>query len=142
MRNIASLLKPGGRAYVKAPYRFAVFAILNRVLPVRFKNRIMHYLFPGKSGDGFPAFYDGCSPSAMLANAATCGLEPAGQQRVYYSTYFTFFVPSYLVWRAISLLQYALDRDYCEAFELVLVKHAAGDGGETGQSADAGKTQL
>lgn len=125
MRGLASLLKDGGELYIMVPYRYACFAMLNRVLPNDLKKRILHYLFPNKVGDGFPAYYLNCTASKMRESAEKAGLSFDGINKFYYSTYFTFFFPFYLVWRAITGIQYLFDRDYCERFEILFKKESA-----------------
>lgn len=120
--GLASMLAPGGRCYIKLPCRKALFARLNLIMPNKMKRRIMHAVFPHKEGDGFPAFYDKAVPSAVQKIAQTAGLEIAAEKRNFRSSYFTFFLPAYVVWRTLATLQYMTDRDYCESFEMVLCK--------------------
>lgn len=122
MRGLASLLKDGGELYIMVPYRYACFAVLNRLLPNEFKKRLLHYLFPNKIGDGFPAYYLNCTASSMRESAEKAGLQFDGLNKFYFSTYFTFFFPFYLVWRLITGVQYLVDRDYCERFEILFRK--------------------
>lgn len=120
--GLALMLAPGGRCYVKLPCRKALFARLNLILPNELKRRILHAVFPHKEGDGFPAFYDKAVPSAIQTIAQSAGLGIAAEKRNFRSSYFTFFLPVYVIWRAFATLQYMTDRDYCESFEMVLCK--------------------
>lgn len=126
LEGLSFMLAPGGYCFLELPYRNAVFARLNMVLPNEFKRRVLHAVFPHKRGDGFPAYYDQCLPSRVEALAAGNGLEKIAEKRHYRSTYFGFFLPLYLVWRMITVGQYLFDRNYCERFEMVLHKPVGG----------------
>lgn len=121
LKVLGKMLKPGGSLYVKIPNRRAVFAFLNRYIPNEAKRKMMHYVFPQKSGDGFVAYYDQGVPSKMVAGAQDAELELVEMNKFYRSTYFYFFVPAYLAWRFITLFQ-MLDKDYCESFEMIFRK--------------------
>lgn len=122
--SLSKMLRDGGQLYICVPYRFAIFAIVNRILPNEFKKRMLHYIFPKKCGDGFPAYYLDCTLSRMERVAAKSGLAktPDTVNKVYMSSYFTFLFPLYLIWRILTIFQYAFDRDYCERFEVVFEK--------------------
>ena len=122
--GISRMLSPNGRCYIKVPCRKAFFARLNLLLPNDVKRRIMHAIFPEKKGDGFPAFYDRTTPIEFSKLARLAGLEVVAEKRNYRSTYFSFFFPLYLLWRGFSSVQYLIDRNYCESFDLVLHKSA------------------
>lgn len=133
MQNLAGMLQDGGELYIKVPYKFAIFAMLNRVMPQEAKRKILHYIFPDKIGDGFPVYYKGCRLTAMK-NAQTHGLRISRTNKHYTSSYFMFFLPFYLVWRLGTVIQYVVDRDYCESFEVILKKQ--GDASSSGTAAD------
>lgn len=122
IRGLASLLAEGGHCFVKLPCRRAVFAQLNLLLPNEMKRKLMHAVFPKKKGDGFPAFYHRGTPSELHAIAQVAGLEVVAEKRNYWSSYFSFLFPLYLLWRGIATVQYLMDPDYCESFEMVLHK--------------------
>jgi 2-polyprenyl-6-hydroxyphenyl methylase/3-demethylubiquinone-9 3-methyltransferase len=88
------------------------------------KRKIMHAVFPHKKGDGFPAFYQSGTPSEFHELARAAGLRVVSEKRNYRSSYVTFFLPLYLLWRGVATVQYLIDRDYCESFEMVLHKPA------------------
>lgn len=122
---IASILKPGGRAYIFAPSRNALFARLNLLLPQAVKEKILFALFPAKATghDGFPAFYDKCTPHQIAALAAKNGLLVEQRALFWTSSYFTIFVPAYLLWRAYQGLSYLIKGDNAaETFIFVLMK--------------------
>jgi 2-polyprenyl-6-hydroxyphenyl methylase/3-demethylubiquinone-9 3-methyltransferase len=122
---IASCLKPGGHACLFAPGRNALFAILNRVLPEGPKQRLLFAVFPHKAQghDGFPAYYDHCTPKRMERLFAANGLEVVERRLYWTSSYFFAFTPAYLAWRAYQALAYGLVRhDAAETFAYLLRK--------------------
>lgn len=120
--GLYTLLAPGGRCFVKVPCRRALFAQINLLLPNSVKKKLLHSIFPDKRGDGFPVFYDRSYPSAIRLIAKQQGMEVLAERRHYRSTYFSFLFPLYVFARLAATLQYLLDRDYCESFEVVLFK--------------------
>jgi 2-polyprenyl-6-hydroxyphenyl methylase/3-demethylubiquinone-9 3-methyltransferase len=112
IEGLSLMSVPGGRCFLELPCRHAAFARLNMVLPNELKRRMMHAVFPHKSGDGFPAFYDQCLPSKIEQLANRSGFEKLAERRSYRSTYFGFFFPLYVVWRLVTICQYLLDPDY------------------------------
>ena len=121
------MLKPGGKIYIKTTCRFALYARLNRILPEGLKRRILFSFFPKKAGDGFPAFYRKCSIGEISAIARDCDLVPdRPPNKSYYSSYFSFFVPMYAVWRTATAVQAAVNQEYCERFEIVFRKSEPG----------------
>ena len=124
IKGCASLLKPGGRAYTFCPNRRAWFAILNRALPERMKQKLLFGIFPEKRDkQGFPAFYDDCTPAEMTTNMEAAGLKVVRVDYFFVSSYFMFFFPLYLLWR---LATYPLMRlwpsRYCETFIIQAVR--------------------
>ena len=122
LAGLFATLEPGGRCFVKVPCRKAAFARLNRALPERLKRRLMHGIFPHKKGDGFPAFYDRATPRQFRRICNEVGFRIIAERRNLRSSYFSFLFPLYVLWRAASSIQYGLDPDYCESFEMVLDK--------------------
>ena len=135
MRAIASCLKPGGRAFIFAPCRNAVFARLNLMLPQKVKERLLFALFPSKAEghDGFPAFYDKCTPKELEQLAESNGLEIEQRRLFWMSSYFTVLFPAFLGWRLLQAVSYLLlGKDAAETYIYVLRKRDAvepvGDG--------------
>lgn len=120
LETLIGMLNDGGTLYLKLPSRQAMFARLNLLLPNALKRKILHAVFPHKSGDGFPAYYDQSTPDKIAAICADLGLSVQEKNLVKFSSYFTFFLPLYLVWRLVTLIQNAVLADYCESFELRL----------------------
>ncbi|MFW8637589.1 class I SAM-dependent methyltransferase [Cribrihabitans pelagius] len=124
LENLLSALKPGGHALIRTPCRHAVFAHLNRWLPEGLKRRLLHSIFPHKETDGFPAFYNRCSPPEFKAIISENGGRIFHLERCYWSSYFTAFFPVYAAWRFFSLLQLAFVSGYCENFAIIVGKNA------------------
>ena len=125
--TIISLLQPRGRAFIKLPCKKAAFARLNTILPNELKRRIMHAVFPKKLGDGFPAYYDRCTPSELHSLLKEHDVVILSETRTYWSSYFSFFLPLHIIWRIITLFQIRCDPDYCEAFAIVFEKKGTVD---------------
>jgi len=121
---IAGILKPGGRALLFVPSRHAVYARLNLLLPQRLKERILFGLYPERRrSQGFPAFYDRCTPAAMEAAAARHGLESEVRRVYFQSDYFRFCAPIHAAWRCWTLLFHSIAGDQAaETYSLVLRK--------------------
>jgi 2-polyprenyl-3-methyl-5-hydroxy-6-metoxy-1,4-benzoquinol methylase len=126
-KAIESILKPGGLALLFVPSRNAVFARLNIILPQNLKKFLLHTIFPNtKQNQGFPSYYDKCTPSEFLRMASSNNLMLVESRFYYISTYFSFFFPAYLVWRLWVLLFHSLLKEQAaETFSMVFRK---GDG--------------
>ena len=123
---IASMLAPGGKALIFVPCRNALFARLNRLLPQKWKKRLLFGLFPHvRAAQGFPSFYDRCTPDEFRAIGAAHQLTCEQETCFYMSAYFSFFLPFYLLWRFWMLLARTVGgAQYCETFAMVLCKTA------------------
>jgi 2-polyprenyl-6-hydroxyphenyl methylase/3-demethylubiquinone-9 3-methyltransferase len=124
MRAIASILKPNGTALIFLPSRNAVFARLNLLLPQELKRRILHAVFPSTIRDqGFPAFYDRCTPRDFRSLANSSGLTVETCKTYFRSSYFTFFFPLHFLWRVwLLLFRWAAGEQAAETFSLALRK--------------------
>ncbi|MEW6255295.1 MAG: methyltransferase domain-containing protein [Pseudomonadota bacterium] len=125
MRAMASTVRPGGRIFIFAPCRNAMFARLNRLLPEGVKRRILFLLFPqkGEGHDGFKAYYDRCTPSQIEALAHANGLLVEERRLFWTSSYFSVLVPAFVAWRLMQLLAYFVVKDdAAETFIYVLRK--------------------
>ena len=135
VRSIASILRPGGVALVFVPSGNTAFARLNRLLPERVKRGILFTLFPEKrEKQGFPAFYDRCTPACFDRHAACAGLIVESRRVYFRSSYFSFCFPAYLAWRLWLLFYAALCGDEAaETFAVALrkpvVPHVTGECG-------------
>lgn len=117
-RGIASFARSGGVVVTFCPNRRAWFARLNRLLPERLKRAILFFVFPGKrERQGFPAFYDGCTPAELRKNMLRAHICCTEIRYYFTSSYFMFFVPVYLVWRLLTFpLMKLWPSRYCETF--------------------------
>lgn len=122
IRTLSKMLEDGGVLYLKLPCRYAMFAKLNLMLPNELKRKVMHTVFPHKIGDGFKAYYDRSTPHQIIEICEANGLQLQEKSLIKWTSYFSFFFPLYVVWRMITVVQNAVISDYCEAFELTLVK--------------------
>ncbi len=128
IRAIGSCLKPGGRAFLFMPSRYAVFAQINRRLPQKLKEKLLFALFPSKATghDGFEAFYDHCTPKQIKALADAHGMDVEEKQLYWISSYFTIFFPAFILWRMYQgLLWLLIQEQACETFCIVLKKRAS-----------------
>jgi 2-polyprenyl-6-hydroxyphenyl methylase/3-demethylubiquinone-9 3-methyltransferase len=122
---IASVLKPGGIAAIFVPCRNAWFARLNLMLPQRLKEKLLFTLIPekGDGHEGFPAYYNRCTPKDFTRMAASHGMTVEIQREFWKSSYFSVLVPFYAVWRAWTLLgRYVIGPQACETFAMILRK--------------------
>jgi len=122
--SISSLLKSGGIALIFVPSRNAVFARLNIILPQKIKKYLLHTIFPdSKRNQGFPSYYDKCTPAGFEKLAKNHNLSIVEQRFYYISSYFSFFFPAHLVWRVWVLFFYFIAKDNAaETFSVVLKK--------------------
>lgn len=120
--SIASFLKPGGVALIFVPSRNAVFARLNLLFPERLKRYLLFTIYPQTRRDqGFPSYYDRCTPAEFRAMAEHAGLEVKEAKYYYVSSYFTFFAPMHVLWRAwILLFRGAANEQAAETFCMAL----------------------
>lgn len=116
--GLSQMLKPGGRCYLAAPCRLAPFAILNRWVPERLKRAMLFRFLPEKAGDGFVARYDRCTPSEFRSIIKARNAIVFYEKRFFWSSYFSIFLPAYIVWRLVSALAKRLSPDYCERFHM------------------------
>lgn len=123
-RALASILRPGGVALLFVPCRNALFARLNLLLPESVKRSLLFGFYPGvREHQGFPSYYQHCTPSALGRIAEAHGLEVLEIRPHWASGYFHAFLPAYAGWRAWTILARELDRrDFCETFTLILRK--------------------
>lgn len=122
--SIAGILKSGGLALLFVPSRNAVFARLNLWIPHKLKQSILYSVFPHTMrNQGFPAYYDKCSPKDFSTFARKHGFIIVDERHYYISSYFSFFFPAYLIWR-IWILGFHLIRgkQAAETFSMALRK--------------------
>lgn len=120
--SMSSILRKGGCALIFVPSRNAVFARLNILLPQRIKLFLLHSIFPNSRRDqGFPSFYNRCTPRDFRLLAAKHGFEVEELHTYYVSSYFSFFFPLYLLWRVWVLMFEKIDSEQAaETFSMKL----------------------
>lgn len=121
---IASILKPGGTALIFLPSRNAVFARINLLLPEALKRKILYTVFPSAERDqGFPAYYDRCTPRDFRRLAARSNLAVEVCRPYFRSSYFSFFFPLHFLWRLwILAFRFVAGEQAAETFSLALKK--------------------
>jgi SAM-dependent methyltransferase len=124
--SIASFLRPGGIAIIFVPSRNAIFARLNLLLPERLKRLVLFGIFPQtRHGQGFPSYYDKCTPHEFRVSARAVGLEFEQVKYYYCSTYFSFFAPLHIMWRLwVVLFRSIAGEQAAETFSVALRKTA------------------
>lgn len=122
--GIKSCLKIGGLCALFVPSKNAIFAKINRILPAKMKQQILFTLYPhAKKCQGFPAYYDRCTPIEINEIAQSLGFEILEERYYYTSSYFSFFFPLYVLWRIYLLASYCMAKEQAsETFGLVLRK--------------------
>jgi 2-polyprenyl-3-methyl-5-hydroxy-6-metoxy-1,4-benzoquinol methylase len=127
VRGIASALKPGGVALVFVPSSKAWFARLNRILPQAAKGKILFAIFPEKRHThGFPALYDRCTLADFYSHAAGASLIVEQRRAYFASSYFSFFLPLYVIWRLwILYSRHFYGEQAAETFAVALRSPAA-----------------
>ena len=122
--SIYSLLKPGGIALIFVPSENALFARMNRILPDSFRRKILFTIYPDKlMSSGFPAYYKNCTPKQFSKMALACGFSIIEERCYYWSSYFSFLLPLYILWRIWLILFYALaGKEAAEGFAVALKK--------------------
>lgn len=124
IRAVASTLKPGGEALIFVPCRNAIFARINLLLPEALKRKVLFTTLPQtEEAQGFPSYYQDCTPSGLSRIGKRHGLEVVRLETYWASFYFYPFFPAYLLWRTWQLIARKLGKtDFCETFVLVLRK--------------------
>jgi len=103
------VLKPGGLFASLLPSRYALFAILSRLLPDSARESLVHRLVAG-AGDThrFHAYYDRCCAGALERVLADAGFDIVELVPGYYGAgYFSFFFPLWLAvagWELLTML--------------------------------------
>lgn len=130
-KAIASILKPGAFAIIFTPSRHAWFAKLNLLLPEKIKRNLLFKLFPEKAEghDGFPAYYNLCSPKEFRQLAEKNSLKVVEVRPYYLSSYFQIFFPLYLISRIwLLLFSYLYKEDAAETFAMVVQRPTSQSG--------------
>jgi SAM-dependent methyltransferase len=99
VKNAHAALKEGGYFIHAFPGKYALFAIINQIIPHEISQKILFYLFPGKKlTSGFQAYYDKCCYVKMKKLLETNGFYVEHIECNYYqSSYFSVFFPAYIL---------------------------------------------
>lgn len=108
MREISRILKPGGKFICAIPNKFALFAVINQMLPNWLARKILFTLRPEtREGHGFKAYYDRTYYPAMQKLLARYGFVGTKFAFTYnQSIYFAFFLPFGLISLMWDFLMY------------------------------------
>ena len=123
--SFASILKPEGHLLIVVPCRNAVFARINLLLPETLKRTILFNIFPHKATghEGFPAFYDRCTPQQFRDMATRHGFAIDALIPHFYSSYFSFFLPAFVLWRVwVLIFSFFRGEQAAEVFSMICRK--------------------
>jgi ubiquinone/menaquinone biosynthesis C-methylase UbiE len=127
LRESHRVLRPGGVAIHIFPSRYAPFALINRALPHRFSQWLLHRLYAeSRERGGHLAYYDHCSPRAMTLSFQQAGFTVRSLEVSYLqSSYYRFFLPLFLLSAGYELLIRALHlRSLCAQVLIVAEKRS------------------
>ena len=97
LANVFRVLRPGGRVIVTFANRWATFAIINQLIPVRLKRMLLRHLVPGSDGVlGFETHYSSYSQFRSALKAAGF-IEEVSYSSFDGTVYFRFFAPLWLL---------------------------------------------
>ena len=98
------VLEPGGHFVVLVPNRHAFSSVLNRLIPDRLAQLLLHALVPGSAGRlGFPAHYDRTTSADLRRLLSKYDMDVVEEHVTYYqASYFAFFLPLYVLCAAFE----------------------------------------
>lgn len=109
-RNIARVLRPGGRTLHLLPCRYALFALVARLLPFALAKNVLHVLIPASRGVvEFDVVYDHTHPNALKRVFEAAGfreveVECTWDQSAYFHALFPLFLVILLYQRVAEAL--------------------------------------
>lgn len=108
-RNMARVLKPGGKALHLVPGRYSLFGIATRVLPFKPLLKLLHAVKPETKGIiEFDVYYDHCYPAALRKAFLDAGFTDVSIDVCWAQPgYFEPFLPAFLL---TSLYEYVVRR--------------------------------
>ena len=93
------VLRPGGFCIHVLPCKFALFALINQILPHKLGRKMLLYCHQSAAARGiFPAYYHRCYNNGMKRLFVENGFQIEEIRRYYFqSFYFEFFLPLFLL---------------------------------------------
>lgn len=125
--GMADALAPGGTMAHFLPCRNALFARLNLLVGTSIAQRLLKLAWPGQSAvNGFPAYYDACTPRQLGRLCQSNGLDVVETQPYFASAYVKFLFPLHVVdvARQVTCMWLGLT-SMCETFTIVAHKPAS-----------------
>lgn len=116
VKEVSRIIKPGGKFISVFPCKFALFAIINQMLPNWLARKILFSIMPESKGIcGFKAYYDSCYYPAIQRLLVKNGFEDINFAFQYsQSGYFAFFAPFAIISLLWDFLMYILNlRSLC-----------------------------
>lgn len=97
--NASKALKKDGVFINLFPCRYAIFAMINRILPKKFAKNLLYFFLPGAKKDcGFPAYYEDLYYKKIIDDYHKAGFKI---EKIYLrylqADYYTFFIPLFLI---------------------------------------------
>lgn len=98
-QEMARVLRPGGQTLHLLPCRYALFAVLARVVPFDFAKRVVHTIVPGSKGVvEFDVYYDHGHPKELERVFSAAGFSDVEVRCVWdQAAYFHAFFPLFLL---------------------------------------------
>ena len=93
------VLSPGGMSVHLIPCRYALFAVIARILPFQFSTKLLHFFRPQSIGIvGFPVYYQDCYDSRLAMLHNQCGFSDYRSVATYFqSDYYDACFPAFAV---------------------------------------------
>lgn len=98
-REMARVLRPGGQTLHLLPCRYALFALIARVVPFDLAKRVLHTIVPGSEGVvEFDVYYDHGHPRELERVFSAAGFRDVEVECIWDQTgYFHAFFPAFLL---------------------------------------------
>ncbi len=122
--NASESLKAGGMFIHTCPSRYAIFAVINRILPQKLSRKVLFFFLPeAKRTSGFPAYYINLYYKKIKKMLKKAGLEllyfiPQYRQ----CSYFSFFYPLFLLTYFWDFLMKKLKLKNMSAYFLIVAR--------------------